>query len=201
MAEPASGRKREHDVTRQRYTHLAILLHWVIAAGIIVNVALAWIWPHLGDEQVRPAIDMHKSIGVTVLGLAVMRLLWRLTHRPPAYPEGYQRWERVAAHAVHGLLYLLIFAMPLSGWIMDSAWKDAATHPMFWFGLFEWPRIAWFQHLDPATMDRLHDLFGAAHVLGSYALYALFALHVGGALKHQWMDGEPELQRMWPGPR
>ncbi|MBA2936255.1 cytochrome b [Sphingomonas sp. CGMCC 1.13654] len=186
-------------MTRERYTGIAILLHWLIAAGIILNVALAWIWPHLADEQVRPAIDIHKSIGVTVLGLAIMRLLWRLTHRPPAYPAGYRPWERASSHAVHWLLYLIMFAMPLTGWIMDSAWKDAASHPMHYFGTFEWPRIAFFQHLDPATMDRLHGLFGAGHVAGAYALYALFSLHVGGALKHQWLDREAELQRMWPG--
>jgi cytochrome b561 len=186
-------------VTVQRYTRLAMLLHWLIAIGIIANVALAWIWPHLADEQVRPAIDVHKSIGITLLGLAIMRLLWRLTHRPPAYPPSYQPWERAASHIVHGALYLMIFLMPLSGWIMDSAFKDAAKFPMRWFGLFEWPRIAAIQHLDPATRDRVHDLFGLTHVVGAYALYALFVLHVGGALKHQWIDREKELQRMLPG--
>jgi cytochrome b561 len=189
--------RRENDVTERRYTGLAVALHWLIAAGIVANVALAWLWPHLADGAVRPAIDAHKSIGITVLGLALMRLLWRLAHRPPAYPAGYRPWERTASHAVHGLLYLLIFAMPLTGWIMDSAWKDAATHPMAWFGLFQWPRIGFFMHLDPALRDRMHDLFGAAHVWGAYALYALFVLHVGGALKHQWLDRERELQRMW----
>ena len=181
-----------------RYTKVAIALHWLIAIMMIANVALAWIWPHAADEQVRPMIDAHKSIGVTVLGLAIMRLLWRLTHRPPAYPAGYQGWERIASHLVHGLLYFIIFAMPLSGWIMDSAWKDAATHPMAWFGLFEWPRIAFIQHLDPTLRDRMHDVFGSAHTWAAYALYMLLLLHLGGALKHQLFDREPELQRMWP---
>jgi len=181
-----------------RYTKTAMVFHWLVAALIIANVTLAWTWPLLADEQVRPLIDTHKSIGITVLGLAIMRLLWRLTHRPPAFPTTYQRWERTVSHLVHGLLYVIIFAMPLTGWIMDSAWKDAATHPMYLFGLFEWPRIAYFQHLDPATQDRLHGLFGAGHELGAKALYVLFALHVTGALKHQWIDREPELQRMWP---
>jgi len=183
----------------KRYTHAAIALHWLIAVMIIANIALAWVWPHAADDQVRPMINAHKSIGITVLGLAIMRLLWRFTHRPPAYPPSYQGWERAASHGVHALLYLVMFAMPLSGWIMDSAWKDAGTHPMFWFGLFEWPRIAWFQHLDPALRDSLHDGFGAAHAWAAYALYALFVLHVGGALKHQFLDRERELQRMWPG--
>jgi cytochrome b561 len=183
----------------QRYTGIAILLHWLIAIGIVVNIALPWIWPHLADANVRPAIDMHKSIGITILGLAIMRLLWRWTHRPPPLPLGYKLWEVRASHATHILLYLLLFAMPLTGWIMDSAYKDAALHPMFWFGLFEWPRIAAIRHLDPAVRDTVHDGFGAAHVWLSYLLYGLFALHVAGALKHQWLDGEPELQRMMPG--
>ena len=182
-----------------RYTGPAIVLHWLIALGVIANVALAWIWPHLADAQVRPAIDTHKSIGITILGLAIMRLLWRLTHRPPALPDSYKRWEVGASHAVHWLLYLLIFAMPLTGWIMDSAYKDATTHPMAYFGLFEWPRIGAILHLDPALKVRVHDLAGAAHAFGAYALYALVFLHVGGALKHEWLDREREIGRMWFG--
>ena len=181
-----------------RYTGPAIVLHWLIALGVIANVALAWIWPHLADAQVRPAIDTHKSIGITILGLAIMRLLWRLTHRPPALPDSYKRWEVGASHAVHWLLYLLIFAMPLTGWIMDSAYKDAATHPMFWFGLFEWPRIGAILHMAPGPRDAVHDGFGAAHSLLAWGVYALVALHLAGALKHQWWDKHRELQRMMP---
>jgi cytochrome b561 len=181
-----------------RYTRTAVALHWLIALGIIANVTLAWVWPHLADEQVRPAIDIHKSIGVTVLGLALMRLLWRYGNPPPPLPTSYQLWEIRASKVTHALLYVLIFAMPLTGWIMDSAWKDAATHPMDWFGLFQWPRIGFIMHLDPAVREPIHSVFGAAHVWLSYLLYLLFALHVGGALKHQLIDGEPELQRMLP---
>ena len=181
-----------------RYTGPAIVLHWLIALGVIANVALAWIWPHLADAQVRPAIDTHKSIGITILGLAIMRLLWRLTHRPPALPDSYKRWEVGASHAVHWLLYLLIFAMPMTGWIMDSAYKDAATHPMFWFGLFEWPRIGAILHMAPEPRKQVHDGFGAAHSLLAWGVYALVALHLAGALKHQWWDKHRELQRMMP---
>src|SRR5262249_23720704 len=150
---------------------------------------------HLADEAVRPAIDTHKSIGVTVLGLAIMRLLWRWTHRPPPMPSGYARWEVRTAHATHILLYVLIFAMPPPGWILDWGWKAAATHPMAYFGMFQWPRIGFIMELEPGLRETLHVVFGAAHEWLSYLLYALFALHVAGALKHQLFDGDPELQR------
>jgi len=186
----------------RRYTTTAMVLHWVIALAIITNVALAWLWPKfLPDEAVRPAIDLHKSVGVTVLGLVAMRLLWRYAHPPPPLPEGYKRWEVRASHIAHGLLYVLMFAMPLTGWIMDSAWKDAAAHPMQWFGLFEWPRIAWIMQMDAGLKKQIHDGFGAAHGLLSWLLIAVFVAHVGGALKHQFLDGEKELERMLPGGR
>ena len=88
--------------------------------------------------------------------------------------------------------------MPLTGWIMDSAWKDAATHPMAWFGLFQWPRIGFIMQLDPDVREPIHTIFGGAHEWLSYLLYGLFTLHLAGALKHQLLDGEPELQRMLP---
>ncbi len=181
-----------------RYTGTAIALHWVIALLIVVNVTLALTadaWP---DDWVRPVIDTHKSIGITVLGLASLRLLWRLTHRPPALPREYPRWERIGAHAAHLLLYALIFAMPLSGWLHDSAWKDAASHPMTLFGVVPWPRVGWVTSLDPAAKELWHDRFGALHAWFAYVLYGLVTLHIVGALKHQWIDREPELQRMFP---
>lgn len=183
----------------QRYTKTAMVLHWVVAVLILANVALAWAWPNiLPDAAVRPAIDLHKSIGITVLGLAIMRLLWRFGHRPPALPNRYARWEVTASHVTHWLLYGCIFAMPLTGWIMDSAYEHAATTPMYWFGLFQWPRIGFVTALDPASKKAVHDGFGAAHGYIADLVYALFALHVAGALKHQWLDGTRELQRMWP---
>lgn len=186
----------------QRYDGVAITLHWAIAFLIIFAVGLnwAWSWEWLPDEKVRPAIDWHKSIGILVLGLAILRLLWRFGHKPPRLPSRFQKWEAHLSTTTHVLLYLIMFAMPLSGWIMDSAWKDAATHPMHLFGgSMEWPRLGFIMNLDPATKDRIHDIFGAMHGLAAKLLYALFALHVGGALKHQFLDREPELQRMWPG--
>jgi cytochrome b561 len=183
----------------QRYTRVAVVLHWLIAVMIVTNVVLAWTWGYLPDADVRPTIDVHKSIGVTVLGLALLRLLWRLSHPAPPFPKLYRPWEVTMSHVVHGLLYLVMLGLPLSGWIMDSAWDKAAANPMHYFGLFEWPRIAPIVRMDPATKKHLHSLFGTGHTLSAYALYALLFLHVAGALKHQFIDRERELQRMWPG--
>jgi cytochrome b561 len=183
-----------------RYTRTAMVFHWLIALLIFANVALVWIVDHLPDDMVRPVIDTHKSFGITVLGLAIMRVLWRATHPAPPLPPSYSGWERWSAHAAHGLLYVLIFCLPLSGWMHDSAWKDAPAHPMYLFGLLPWPRIGWLMAINPADKDYWHDLLGAVHRSFGYVLYAMVVVHVGGALKHQWFDKEPELQRMLPKP-
>ncbi len=182
-----------------RYTGPAIAFHWVIALLMVANVALAWIWPTVAGESVRPLINTHKSIGITVLGLVTLRLLWRLTHRPPLAPSHHKAWERSLAHAVHIALYVVMFALPLSGWIMDSAWDKAAGNPNFWFGLVEWPRLGFVMALDPATKKQVHDIFGGGHEVAGNILYLLFALHIAGALKHQWFDKDRELLRMMPG--
>ncbi|MGI4778059.1 MAG: cytochrome b [Janthinobacterium lividum] len=181
-----------------RYTRPAIILHWLIAMLMAVNVALILLVERFPEDWVRPVVDTHKSVGITVLGLVLLRILWRLTHRPPAMPSSYGRSERFGAHAVHAVLYLLMVLLPLSGWMHDSAWKDAPTHPMQLFGLVPWPRLGWIMSVDTGTKEMLHTAFGDLHAWAGYVLYAMFALHVAGALKHQWFDGERELQRMLP---
>ena len=184
-----------------RYTRTAMLLHWLVAALIIGNVVLIWTVDLFPDEQVRPVINLHKSLGITVLGLALLRVLWRFSHRPPALPRSYPRLERAGAHLAHLLLYGLILGLPLSGWIHDSAFKDADKYPLVLFGLIPWPRIGFIMALDPATKEQVHSLWFAVHQSLAYALYALLALHVLGALKHQFIDHEAEFARMLPGSR
>jgi cytochrome b561 len=181
-----------------RYTRVAIFLHWIVAVLIVFNVVMIWtisLWPEDWD---RPIIDLHKSIGITVLGLVLMRILWRIGNKPPPLPQSYPAVERHAAHAAHAVLYVLILAIPISGWMHDSAWKGAPTHPMTLFGLVPWPRIAAIAQVDAAEKERLHTLFFAFHQWFAYALYGLVGLHVAAALKHQWIDKKPELQRMAP---
>ena len=183
----------------ERYSRTAITFHWVIALLITVNVGLAWSWDYVAKDSVRPLINNHKTIGITILALVAMRLLWRLGNRPPALPDHHKPWEKRLAHGVHILLYLIMFGLPLSGWIMDSAYKDAASHPNLYFGLFEWPRIAPIMALDPATKKQVHDFFEATHSLAADVLYFAVFLHVAGALKHQFIDKDRELARMGLG--
>jgi cytochrome b561 len=168
----------------------------LLAVVIVANVALALSADYWADDWVRPVIDTHKSLGITALGLVILRLLWRATHAAPPLPASFARWERRAAALGHALLYALMFALPLSGWLHDSAWKDAATHPMQLFGLVPWPRIGAIAALAPGLKEALHTLFGNVHEALSYVLYVLLALHIGAALKHQFVDREAELQRM-----
>ena len=185
-------------LAQTRYTRTAIALHWLIALLMATNIALILLVDHYPDDWVRPAVDTHKSIGITVLGLVLLRILWRATHKPPAMPGSFGALERFGAHAAHGALYVLMVLLPLSGWMHDSAWKDAGTHPMYLFGLFEWPRIAFVMGLPADRKEQLHGLFGAMHEIGGYLLIALLLIHIAGALKHQFIDREPEFRRMWP---
>lgn len=182
-----------------RYTRTAIILHWLIAVLIVANVLIVWSLDLLPDSAERPLVDLHKSFGITVLGLAIMRLLWRLTHPAPPLPASYGRLERWSAHAAHWSLYVLIFAMPISGWLHDSAWKAAAEHPLRLYGVIPWFRLGVVADLPPTQKEAMHALFSQIHGVLGWILVALFVLHVAGALKHQFWDKEEELQRMLPG--
>ena len=185
-------------IVAEKYSKTAMVLHWLVAVLIIGNVVLGLAAGTLPDGWVRPVVDTHKSIGITVLGLAILRLLWRAAHKPPPLPASYPAWERISAHTAHVALYLIIFGLPISGWMHDSAWNGGASHPMRLFGVVPWPRIAWLADLDPATKDRLHAELFTVHWAFGLALYGLLTLHILGALKHQFLDREPELQRMMP---
>lgn len=185
-------------VLAEKYTRPAIVLHWVIAVFIAVNVALALSWESMPDDWIRPMINTHKSIGITVLGLVILRILWRVTHAPPPMPDHYPKIERTGAHLAHFALYVVIVGLPVTGWMHNSAWKGAAENPMSIFGLFPWPQIGWIDSIEPVSKEVLHGVFGSWHTWFGYALYALFALHILGALKHQFVDRERELQRMLP---
>jgi len=173
----------------QRYSLPAIVLHWLIAILIVGTFTLGLVMtdiPGLTPTKLR-YFSWHKWAGVTVLGLATLRLLWRLRSRPPAYPGSMPRWQGRAAHALHGLLYLLMFAVPLSGYFYSLA----AGVPVVYFGLFALPVLI---DADPA----LKPVLGALHYWLNMGLAALVALHVLAALKHVVLDRDGIMQRMLP---
>ena len=187
-----------HDA-HQRYTTIAILLHWAIAFFIFNNLMFGFFMEHYPEPDRRAAIWFHVSCGLSVLALVVLRVLWRSTHRPPPFPPGTTQLEGRLAHAVHHGLYLLMFAMPVTGWLFLSANPPGRPGPMI-FGLFEMRRLAYLNYLEPRELQkRIHDMLVEVHSVGAWILIGLLVLHVAGALKHQFIDRQPELARMGLG--
>lgn len=184
----------------ERYSRPAVILHWLIAIGIIINLKYGLSFddiPRNRPDELRALIDLHKSIGITVLGLVLLRVLWRIGHKPPAPMASLKPWERKLSVGVHHLLYLLIVLVPLTGWLHDSAWKDAASHPLVLFHQVPWFRIP--LGLTGQAKEQAHDILGTIHALLAKLIIAALVLHVAGALKHQFLDGQKALQRMWFG--
>jgi cytochrome b561 len=173
--------------SRDRYTRVAIWLHWTIAVLIIANLVIGL----LHESLLQGTIPLHKSIGMLVLLLSVVRLVWRLTHRPPPLPATVKPWEKGLAHAVHWLLYALMILIPLSGWVFTSA--SPKRHPLDFFGLFPLPMF-------PVAQDKgLSHSIAERHEQLAYLMIALLVLHIGAALKHRFLDRDRTLDRMLPG--
>ncbi|MGE5501177.1 MAG: cytochrome b [Ignavibacteriales bacterium] len=181
-----------------RYSYVAMLLHWAIAALIIANVLIAWNAEDLKGQAHALALQPHKTIGITVLILSVLRLLWRLVMKPPRMPDTLAPWERLLANTVHTLFYVLIVALPLSGWAMASVGKLATVYPIH-LGPLIVPVIAPLNHLPPAQAHTARETLETAHGLMAQAIvYVLLPLHIAGALKHQFWDKADEFGRMIP---
>lgn len=176
-----------------RYTALAIALHWLLALVIVGMFAVGVYMADLPFSPQRLKLyNWHKWTGISFLALTVLRLLWRLTHRPPALPEAITHampsWQMRAYHATHHLMYVLFFAVPLLGW----AYSSAAGFPIVWFGQIALPDLL---PADKALAEWIKPL----HKFSALALMGLAALHVAAALKHQWVDRDGLLLRMLPG--
>lgn len=171
-----------------RYSGVAMALHWLLALGVIVNWRLAESAHEGSREAAAGLMGTHMAIGMTILLLTVLRIAWRLMHRPPPLASTLRPWERGLARTVHALFYILLITLPLLGWIASSAEGKAVD----WFGLFQIPALP--IHRDPAAGD---TIFEVHHVLGSVTVYLMF-LHVLGALKHTLWDKDGNLFRMLP---
>jgi cytochrome b561 len=181
-----------------RYNAGAIVMHWTIALLLLTNIGLAWWFNTLhGEAKVEP-MQLHKSIGITVLMLSVVRLGWRLAVPPPALSPTLQPWERWLAHTVHALFYVVMIGMPLTGWAFTSASPLIHVFPIVLFHMVPWPALAPLTNLPHAQMKEAHDLSLAGHHLLAKLAYGLIAVHLAGALKHQFFDNDNELARMLP---
>ena len=171
------------------YTRTAVAVHWLIALFIVTGFLVGWVMtriPGITPEKLR-YFSWHKWIGVTAFALVVLRIVWRLTHEAPPLPQHMSRWERIAAHTVHGLLYVLMIAVPVTGYLYSSA----ANVPVVYLGIVPLPRI-----IDPDPV--LKAVLRTAHVTLDYCLAALVLVHAAAALKHQWIDRDGLLSRMIP---
>jgi cytochrome b561 len=183
---------------KERYSGVAIALHWTIAALLLTNIGLAWWFNTLkGGAQIEP-IQWHKSFGITILVLSVARLAWRLAVPAPKLPVYVTGWEMWLAKTVHVLFYVVMLGMPLSGWAMVSASSLIKVFPIKLFHLIPWPAMSFLTNLPHDQMKQAHHLFALTHGLLAKLAYGLIVLHVAGALKHQFISNDDVVARMIP---
>jgi cytochrome b561 len=176
-----------------RYTLTAIALHWVLGLALLGVFAVGL---YMADLPFSPSrlklFNYHKWAGTVLLGLAVVRLLWRLTHRPPELPlsvaNAMPAWQHWAHHGTHYALYALFFAVPLIGW----AYTSAAGFPVVLFGMLQLPDFV------PASKE-LAEAIKPWHQISAFAMAGLVLMHVAAALKHQWIDRDNLIARILPG--
>jgi cytochrome b561 len=171
---------------RTHYSRTAVALHWLmtllLAAGFTLGATMTDL--HMSPRKLR-LFAYHKWIGITVLGLVALRLIWRLTHRPPP-DEPMPPWQRIAAHATHWLLYVLMIATPLCGWLYSSA----TGYPVVYLKIWQLPDLV---HKNKA----LADILVQVHAILAWTLLWVVVLHAAAALKHHFFDRDATLRRMW----
>ena len=175
-----------------RYNATAMALHWLLGLAILGSMAVG---AYMSDLEISPQklklYNWHKWAGMTLLALSVLRLVWRLTHRPPELPPrialAMPAWQVTVHHATHRLMYALFFIVPLAGWIYSSM----AGFPVVLFGVLPLPDLVAVNKPLAKSLEDVHGLL-------AYTLLALVLLHVAGALKHHFIDRDGLLSRMLP---
>jgi cytochrome b561 len=184
LKEPGAGA-----VLTTRYTRTALFLHWLIAIAVFVQVGLG-LWM-IGIPKSPPGIraywfNVHKSIGITIGLLVLVRLAWRLAHRPPALPDTLAVWQRTAAKISHYALYVCMIVMPLSGYLGSSFTK----YPIKYFG-YTLPHWGW-------EAPALKELMSQLHFVTACVFITLIVIHIAAALKHRFVDRDGVFERMFP---
>lgn len=187
MTEPRIGWHNDE----KRYGRTAIAFHWIVVALVVIQWLLGEAmtdWFESDKELSFALFQYHKSVGFLILFVVLARLVWRLREPVPAPPHDQPRWQTKAAAFVHGALYVLLIALPITGWlaVSTSKYKDL---PIRFFGLFEIPKLM-------GPDKRLHDLFSETHEVLVNLLIALLVLHVAAALHHHFGRRDDVLKRM-----
>ncbi len=172
-----------------RYSKTAIVLHWLIAILVVTNVALASMSEDLPREAKAVYMTPHKAIGISILLFSLLRLFWRIGHKPPPMPATVPGWQAVLGRTVHALFYFLIIAVPFTGWLMVSAYPGSPGADFFGLVTLDLP---------VGDSKALSGIGREAHEILTKPLVILIFLHVIGALKHQFVDRVPFIQRMFP---
>lgn len=172
-----------------RYTKTTMLLHWLMALLIIATFALGATMTEI--QGITPTklkyYNWHKWLGVTVLALACVRLLWRISHSAPAYPDSMPKWMQMAAHGVHHLLYFLFFAVPLSGYFYSLA----AGFPVVYLGIIPLPVL-----IEPNP--ELKVILQTVHNICTKVMFFVVLAHIGAAFKHHFIDKDGIFKRILP---
>jgi len=177
------------------YDNVAKTLHWIIALAIVLMLALGWIMDDFKGSLKFSAVQLHKSLGITILFLSLGRLGWRLTHHFPTLLKTMTLWERRAASSVHVLFYILIISMPLTGWVMVSA--SPLNIPTMLYGYIPWPHLPILPTLE--NKRAIGHFFRGIHGYLAYLMAGLIVLHAGAAWKHHLVNRDDVLLRMAPG--
>ena len=188
-----------HESRREggRYSAVSIGLHWTIAALILTQIPLGWRMSDLPFGNAKfELFQLHKSIGITILALSLVRLGWRLTHPAPPLPDHMKRWEKILARATHVGFYVVMIATPLGGWVLVSA--SSLNIPTMIWDVIPLPHLPGFDAMSLEQREAISDRVGSAHSALAWFAVFLLVLHVAGALKHHLLDKDSVLWRMLP---
>jgi cytochrome b561 len=173
-------------VSTEQYTPFARILHWLVAGLIVVQFVLAQLADNAASDLRELALlANHKSVGITILVVAIVRIAWRFTNPPPALPAEMRKWQVTASHISHWSLYALLLLLPITGWLMSSA----SAYSVSWFNVIQLP--------DFVSPDaEMAEVYEEIHEFLAKLIFALATLHVAAAIKHHFLDGSEVLRRM-----